>query len=244
MEKTLIWSFVAQFFAVVVCLQITGCQKSENVPALKKELASAKIQKGNFQNEISELASNIKSANQSWKREVERQNCIGRLKVIDAAKQVWAIRFRKKAEDIPTELELSTSTKPFPLCPANGSLKIGAVSELPRCSIGGHEIVFGYVDGFRGVSNILPTIAVGPKPQDITDADASEYGSASVKDNTYDTKDSVFAYGASKGIALINAQAQLPAGAQVTGTDFAKGGQYSNPRGWKCKIYYTKPWHK
>ena len=76
-------------------------------------------------------------------REVSMQNaCINNLRVLDAAKQQWALENGKDPGDVPTADDLKPFFKNgvFPTCPAGGTYTIGAVSNAPTCSISGHKI--------------------------------------------------------------------------------------------------------
>ena len=71
--------------------------------------------------------------------------CIINLRLIDAAKQEWALENHKQNSDTPTEQDLLPYFGPgpagkFPVCPAGGKYIIGAISEKPRCSIPGHVL--------------------------------------------------------------------------------------------------------
>jgi|SRR6516225_1009370 hypothetical protein len=61
------------------------------------------------------------------------------LRMIDAAKQTWAVKENKTTNDVPTWDDL----KPYfvisglPKCPDGGIYTIGRLDEMPRCSIGG-----------------------------------------------------------------------------------------------------------
>jgi hypothetical protein len=71
--------------------------------------------------------------------------CINNLRIIDAAKQQWALEYHKKATDIPTAQDITPymgrgPAGQFPVCPEGGTYIIGAVGEKPRCSIPGHEL--------------------------------------------------------------------------------------------------------
>jgi hypothetical protein len=71
----------------------------------------------------------------------ERNTCIANLRLIYAAKQAWAIDKTKTDSDVPTEQDLLPYLKGvFPVCPAGGTYTIGAVGQLPTCSIAGHVL--------------------------------------------------------------------------------------------------------
>lgn len=68
--------------------------------------------------------------------------CINNLRQIEAAKSEWALEKNKTGGDVPTAQDLTpylTNGK-FPVCIAGGSYIIGAVSNLPTCSIPGHQL--------------------------------------------------------------------------------------------------------
>lgn len=69
--------------------------------------------------------------------------CINNLRMIDGAKQQWALENGKKADDVPTAEDLKPylgKNGIFPTCPAGGTYTIGAVSNAPTCSVPGHKL--------------------------------------------------------------------------------------------------------
>jgi hypothetical protein len=72
----------------------------------------------------------------------ERIACIANLRLIYAAKQAWAIDKTKTDADVPTQQDILPYLKGnvFPVCPAGGTYTIGAVGQLPTCSIQGHVL--------------------------------------------------------------------------------------------------------
>lgn len=76
-------------------------------------------------------------------RDTAMQNlCINNLRMIDGAKQQWALEHSKKADDVPTAADLKPyfKTGVFPACPSGGTYTIGAVSNAPTCSIPNHKL--------------------------------------------------------------------------------------------------------
>lgn len=73
---------------------------------------------------------------------VARNSCINNLRQIDAAKQQWALENGKTAYAVPTAQDLLPYFKDgiFPVCPSGGTYTIGAVGEVPGCSIPGHVL--------------------------------------------------------------------------------------------------------
>ena len=71
--------------------------------------------------------------------------CINNLRLIDSAKQQWALEQRKQATDTPTMDDLRPylgrgPNGEMPVCPDNGVYVIGAVKEKPTCSVPGHVL--------------------------------------------------------------------------------------------------------
>jgi competence protein ComGC len=76
-------------------------------------------------------------------RDVAMMNgCVNNLRMIEAAKNEWALENNKKASDTPTQAEVAHYLKDsqFPVCPAGGIYTIGAVSNAPTCSIPKHKL--------------------------------------------------------------------------------------------------------
>ena len=78
-------------------------------------------------------------------RATAQQNaCINNLRMIDAAKQQWALETNKRATDIPTKEDLMPYLVgrygKFPVCPQGGTYTIGPVGKTPKCSIPGHTL--------------------------------------------------------------------------------------------------------
>jgi hypothetical protein len=66
--------------------------------------------------------------------------CINNLRLIDGAKQTWALQNNKTADAVPTPQDLIPylPNQFFPQCPGGGNYTINAVSNRPTCSIAGH----------------------------------------------------------------------------------------------------------
>jgi len=70
-----------------------------------------------------------------------RNTCLENLRLIDAAKQVWALDNSKDLKDVPTAQDLASYLKgnAMPLCPSGGIYTIGAMDEAPSCSVHGRS---------------------------------------------------------------------------------------------------------
>ena len=68
--------------------------------------------------------------------------CINHLRMLDGAKQQWALEHSKQATNTPTEAEISAYLPAgrFPICPAGGTYTLNTVGEPPTCSIPGHQL--------------------------------------------------------------------------------------------------------
>jgi hypothetical protein len=79
-------------------------------------------------------------------REVSQENaCINNLRMIDAAKNEWALENNKTTNDTPTGADLDKyimKTGGFNSlhCPAGGTYTIGRIGVPPTCSVPGHEL--------------------------------------------------------------------------------------------------------
>jgi len=68
--------------------------------------------------------------------------CINNLRLIESAKQQWALENKKSTTDTPTQDEVVVllRNQQFPVCPAGGVYTIGAGDEEPTCSIPEHTL--------------------------------------------------------------------------------------------------------
>ena len=76
-------------------------------------------------------------------RNVAMQNaCINNLREIEVAKSQWALEKNKTGGDVPTAADLTPylANGKFPMCLGGGTYTIGAVSNLPACSISGQQL--------------------------------------------------------------------------------------------------------
>jgi RNA polymerase sigma factor (sigma-70 family) len=74
-----------------------------------------------------------------------RNACINNLRLIDSAKQQWALEFRKQTTDTPAVDDLKPylgrgAQGEWPTCPDGGVYTIKSVGEKPTCSVSGHEL--------------------------------------------------------------------------------------------------------
>ena len=87
----------------------------------------------------------VRAAAQEANAVVERNACINNLRMLDAAKQQWALEKSKTADAIPTVQDIMPYLKldangNIPACPSGGTYTLNAVGELPSCSIPGHVL--------------------------------------------------------------------------------------------------------
>jgi hypothetical protein len=73
---------------------------------------------------------------------IARKTCINNLRLIDDAKQDWALDNNAASNAVPTAqvLQLYLKNGVFPVCPSGGTYSINAVDEVPTCSIPGHNL--------------------------------------------------------------------------------------------------------
>lgn len=85
--------------------------------------------------------------------------CVENLQSLEQAKRTWAKGHQKALTHIPTWKDLEEYLAPYtnrpgwtngmPVCPKGGTYKLGAVGELPTCSIGGPGHSLSESDGFK-----------------------------------------------------------------------------------------------
>jgi hypothetical protein len=95
------------------------------------------------------VMADAKAATQILQAETQRvadQNaCINNLRLIDGAKQQWALENKKQITDTPTwdDLRPYIGRGPngeLPTCPDGGVYTIGTVGEKPTCNVPGHVL--------------------------------------------------------------------------------------------------------
>ena len=71
-----------------------------------------------------------------------KNECINNLRLIDGAKQAWALEMGKKAEDTPSWSDVQPYSRDpngaIPKCPSGGTYTMGRIGAKPECSIAGH----------------------------------------------------------------------------------------------------------
>lgn len=75
----------------------------------------------------------------------QRNGCINNLRVIDAAKQQWALENGKEAGVVPTLADLTPffpGSGALPQCPAGGQYEIQSIGESPTCTLPEHELSY------------------------------------------------------------------------------------------------------
>jgi hypothetical protein len=132
----------------VTLLQATNLQlqaaKQKLTQQLQAILATAQDQQGQLQQLVTEKqqASAAVQAAVDVVAADARNTCINNLRMIEAAKQQWALENNKTAGAIPTAQDIAPYIKldangNIPGCPSGGTYTIGAVGESPSCSIHG-----------------------------------------------------------------------------------------------------------
>jgi len=73
---------------------------------------------------------------------IHRNTCINSLRIIDGAKQQWALEKNKTIDAVPAVEDLLPYLKDgvFPACPDGGRYLINSVDAVPTCTIQGHAL--------------------------------------------------------------------------------------------------------
>jgi len=126
-------------------------QLGDEKAQMEKQLQSAQSQVERSQAEVQRVQQ-ATSANARAMAEQQilqmKQNqavvgtCINNLRVIQAAKQQWALENNRTADAVPTPPELAPylPNHQMPECPGGGRYTINAVGVAPTCSIAGHVL--------------------------------------------------------------------------------------------------------
>ena len=74
-----------------------------------------------------------------------KSSCINNLRLIEGAKEQWALENNKTNSDIPIWAEIrpyfGRGTNEAPKCPSEGIYTLGAISNHPTCSIPSHVLL-------------------------------------------------------------------------------------------------------
>ena len=75
----------------------------------------------------------------------QKNACINNLRMIDGAKEQWALENRATTggavtEDGATGVNSYIKGNARPVCPAGGSYTYGAIGENPTCTVAGHTL--------------------------------------------------------------------------------------------------------
>lgn len=118
-----------------------------NFSQATQQLGRARLALGMQGEHLAELQTNLVEL-QSQKQSIaaagvavlNQSTCLNQLRLIDSAKQQWALEKNKAMSARPSVRELTPYMKDnvFPVCPAGGIYFINAVEELPTCSVRGH----------------------------------------------------------------------------------------------------------
>jgi cell division protein FtsN len=79
---------------------------------------------------------------QMKQNEAVLNTCINNLRMIDGAKQQWALEHQRTPDSVPSGPELAPyfPNNLIPQCPGGGRYSFNAVSNAPTCSIPGHVL--------------------------------------------------------------------------------------------------------
>jgi hypothetical protein len=73
-----------------------------------------------------------------------KNTCINNLRLLDGAKQQWALENHKTSSDMPTWADIKSSLGrvglDLPTCPSGGTYTLGPLSNRPTCSIPDHVL--------------------------------------------------------------------------------------------------------
>jgi len=126
-------------------------QMTDEKVALAKQLTTAQTQAARSQAEIQQVQSRVTEnakalADQQILQLKQNQaavgTCINNLRLIDGAKQQWALEHQKGPDAVPLPQEIAPyfQNGQYPQCPAGGRYSLNPVNKAPTCSIPGHSL--------------------------------------------------------------------------------------------------------
>ena len=124
-----------------------GDEKAQLTKQLQTAQSQAERSQAEIQNVQARAAENVKFMQeqqilQAKQNQAAAGTCINNLRVIDGAKQQWALDHSKGPNDVPQPQEISQylPNNMMPQCPAGGRYTLNAVNKAPTCSIPGHTL--------------------------------------------------------------------------------------------------------
>ena len=130
-------------------MQLNLAQSEADLTLATEQLARARLALGLQGNHLAELQTNLVELQNQKQRiaaagvaVLNQSTCLNQLRLIDNAKQQWALDKNKNNAARPSVRELTPYFKEsaFPICPAGGVYFINAVEELPTCSVRSHVL--------------------------------------------------------------------------------------------------------
>jgi len=120
-------------------------QIADEKAQLTKQMQAAQ----SAQNGAQQQLQNLQSANQQLRRSFQQEQqvaqrnvCINNLRLLDSAKQTWALQNNKQANAVPNLQDITgyLPNHQMVICPAEGQYSLNAVNTAPTCSIPGHAL--------------------------------------------------------------------------------------------------------
>jgi len=108
---------------------------------LSQEAQTAQAQAERAQAQVQAVQSQAQQAAQALATQQQVNACINNLRLLQGAKQQWALEHRKPANAVPLGNELSAYLKGgVPRCPLGGTYNLNSVGAVPTCTTAGHAL--------------------------------------------------------------------------------------------------------
>jgi septal ring factor EnvC (AmiA/AmiB activator) len=129
-------------------LQGQNRQLQQQVQKLNQQLETAHTAAQQQQQQLEQMQTETQQTGAATESTADasanaQQNaCINNLRLIDAAKQEWALEYNRPANAVPTVQNLLPyfTDGVIPTCPAGGVYTLNVVGVPPTCSIAGHVL--------------------------------------------------------------------------------------------------------
>lgn len=114
----------------------TEAQRAQEQAAQALRLGAQKQQQLQRENQL------LRTTVQRADSQTQKNTCINNLRMLEAAKQQWALENGKPANAVPSpqDIEPYLPGNKMPVCPSGGRYSLNAVNQPPTCSIPGHVL--------------------------------------------------------------------------------------------------------
>jgi hypothetical protein len=129
------------YIAATTCLLFSGCRQLSDVSSLelRAQIAQLKADKAKLELKNTQVQQEL----ERHTRRENRRTCINHLRMIDGAKEKWAMANNKENGALPAASDVSPYINNgfrSLRCAESGAYSIDPIGRGPRCNVAGHEL--------------------------------------------------------------------------------------------------------